>query len=280
MCIAIVKPEGTVISDETLIECYTNNPDGAGIAYARDNHIVIVKGIFSTKELIKQVRKAEQVAEGAMLIHCRIGTSGPNNKVNCHPHIVNDQCVLIHNGILDIDVPKNSKVSDTILYIQEFLKELPKDFMHNKAMTKLIEDHIGSHNKFCLLDNKGNYTIINEKAGEWEDGIWYSNWSYIGYRGYTFKDYEQYEELDMQDQAAYFELADLINEDIDNMSIDEMEYLTEDPVVNFDTFRLEPPYAKYNGDSRVMELYKFNQDLYWLYIDKWDEFHKEEQEVA
>ena len=33
MCIAIVKPAGTVISEDVLKQCFENNPDGAGFAY-------------------------------------------------------------------------------------------------------------------------------------------------------------------------------------------------------------------------------------------------------
>lgn len=54
MCIAIVKPQGTEISDEYLKNCFENNPDGAGIAYARDGKLYIVKGIFNQNTFIKQ----------------------------------------------------------------------------------------------------------------------------------------------------------------------------------------------------------------------------------
>ncbi len=35
MCIAIYKPEGKVLPIETLKECYTSNPDGAGLCMQR-----------------------------------------------------------------------------------------------------------------------------------------------------------------------------------------------------------------------------------------------------
>ena len=72
MCIAIVKPQGTEISDEYLKNCFDNNRDGAGIAYAKDGKLYIIKGIFDKNTFIKAVRKAEKLAEGDMLIHCRI----------------------------------------------------------------------------------------------------------------------------------------------------------------------------------------------------------------
>ncbi len=59
MCIAIVKPQGTEISDEYLKNCFENNNDGAGIAYAKNCKLYIIKGIFDLKEFIQSVREVE-----------------------------------------------------------------------------------------------------------------------------------------------------------------------------------------------------------------------------
>jgi hypothetical protein len=71
--------------------------------------------------------------------------------------------------------------------------------MKNEAITKLVEKAIGSSNKFVLLNNKGEYKIINEKAGVWENGVWYSNSTY-SYQKYkpsttTFKNYCSYSDI-------------------------------------------------------------------------------------
>lgn len=183
MCIAIVKPKNTNISDEYLINCFENNPDGAGIAYTVDKKLYIVKGIFDVNVFIKAVREAEKIADNTILIHCRIGTSGLKDKNNCHPFVVNDNTVMIHNGILDIDVPKDSKISDTQIFVNEILKNMDNKFIHNKGNKRLLEYAIGKNNKFAFLDNKGQFVIINEEQGSWEDGIWYSNDSY----SYSFR---------------------------------------------------------------------------------------------
>ena len=57
MCIAIVKKQNATISDEYLKNCFENNPDGAGIAYAKDGQLYYVKGIFDVKTFIDEVRK-------------------------------------------------------------------------------------------------------------------------------------------------------------------------------------------------------------------------------
>ena len=185
MCIAILKTKDGNITDEQLLNCFDNNPDGAGLAYTKDNKIFIVKGIFDAKQFVEEYHKAVAEADGAMLVHCRIGTSGFKDYTNCHPHVVSDECVMIHNGILSIDVPKDSKVSDTVLYVEQYLKPLPKDFMLNDGIMSLITDHIGAGNKFVFLNNHGDFSIANEKAGHWKNGVWFSNYSYEAYSFYT-----------------------------------------------------------------------------------------------
>lgn len=199
MCIAILKPKGKTIPTEHLKNSFDNNQDGGGVAYSKNGKVHIIKGIFSKKKFVKTVRFAEKEADGAILIHCRIGTSGLKDENNCHPHVVNDECVLMHNGVLSISVPYNSKVSDTVIFINEYLKPLENDFMKNEAITKLVEKAIGNNNKFVLLNNKGEYKIINEKAGVWENGVWYSNSTY-SYQKYkpstpTFKNYCSYSDI-------------------------------------------------------------------------------------
>lgn len=179
MCIAILKRKNGNITDEQLRECFINNPDGAGIAYTKDNQLFIVKGIFDVKTFINEVRTAENICDNNMLIHCRIGTSGVKNAFNTHPFLINEHIALIHNGILDIKVPKGSLENDTQLFIKRYLADIDKyTIMHNKAVHELINKCIGGHNKFVLLDNTGYYKIINEDAGHWKNNVWFSNYSY------------------------------------------------------------------------------------------------------
>lgn len=261
MCIAIVKPQGTEISDEYLKNCFENNPDGAGIAYAKDGKLYIVKGIFNQNTFIKTVREAEKLAEGDMLIHCRIGTSGKKDKENCHPHIVNDSVVMIHNGILDIDVPRNSKVSDTIIFIQEYLKDLPKDFITNPAILKMVEKFIGCKNKFAFLNNKGESAICNKNAGIMKDGIWYSNdtFSFYGYY-YPYTDSELLE---------YFE------DSIDLLDEEDLNQLGEYPFLDTEEYSFVPYKSEYwNLSEKYIALQEYSEFLYEKYLDRYYEFNE------
>ena len=263
MCIAIVKPQGTTITDKCLETCFINNPDGAGIAYAKDGQLYIVKGIFDVKQFISEIRKAEAIAEGDMLIHCRIGTSGKKDKNNCHPHIVNDSLVMIHNGILDIDVPLNSKVSDTVIFTEEYLKNLPKDFTKNKAIMKLIEFSIGSKNKFAFLNNKGESFICNQKAGVVEGGIWYSNETFRD-NLYDFFYYDR-EQEEAEEIYEYFEDYILGLED------DEIIALGDYPLINTEEYSLEPFSADKESMDEYISLMNYSNQLYWEYFDRYQE---------
>lgn len=261
MCIAIVKPQGTEISDEYLKNCFENNPDGAGIAYARDGKLYIVKGIFNQNTFIKTVREAEKLAEGDMLIHCRIGTSGKKDKENCHSHIVNDSVVMIHNGILDIDVPRNSKVSDTIIFIQEYLKDLPKDFMKNPSILKMIEKIIGSHNKFAFLNSRGESSICNKNAGIMKDGIWYSNdtFDFYGYY-YPYTDSE---------------LLEYLEDSIDLLDEEDLNQLGEYPFLDTEEYSFVPYKSEYwNLSEKYIALQEYSEFLYKKYLDRYYEFNE------
>jgi hypothetical protein len=50
----------------------------------------------------------------------------------------------------------------------------------------LIQQYIGSGSKLAFLNTKGEINIINDKAGVWDDGVWYSN---SGYKATSYFDY-------------------------------------------------------------------------------------------
>lgn len=262
MCIAIVKPQGTKISDDYLENCFDNNNDGAGIAYAKDGRLYIVKGIFNKENFVKAVRKAEKIAQGDILIHCRIGTSGLKDQNNCHPHIVNSSLVMIHNGILDIDVPKKSKVSDTVIFIEKYLKKLKNDFIKDKGIMKLIEFAIRSNNKIAFLNNKGESYICNAEAGIFEDGIWYSNNSYsYGYNDFFLEDEE-------------FEIYKYFQDLIDDLDYEDLYKLGNSPLINMEDYTLEAfSLDKYKDTNIYISLKNYSEDLFIMYKEMYDELN-------
>ena len=176
MCIAIMKSANKKISKSTLRRCYDANPDGAGFMYAEDKKLVVKKGYFTFKEFYKEYKPH---GDKQALIHFRIKTHGPIDKDNCHPFLVNNSLGFIHNGI--ISGYGNNKKSDTIEFNEAILQKIVAKHGNNSLfddpMVELIENVIG-YSKLVFLDRHGNYKIMNENKGSWDNGIWYSNSSY------------------------------------------------------------------------------------------------------
>jgi predicted glutamine amidotransferase len=177
MCIIAIQPKGKKISKKTLRNCWDNNNDGAGLMYSVNGEIIVKKELHSFDKFMQYKQDADKHNVN-IVIHFRISTSGGVNLLNCHPFKVNNNLHFCHNGMLDIIVPKNSTINDTQIYNNMILRNLPKNWQRNNAILKLVQQSIGSRNKFVLLDELGMYYIINEDAGNWENDCWFSNTSY------------------------------------------------------------------------------------------------------
>jgi len=173
MCIAIMKSANKKINKATLKRCYDANPDGAGFMFAENKKLNVQKGYFTFKEFYKEYKPHENKQ---VLLHFRIKTHGPIDKTNCHPFLVNSGLGFIHNGI--ISGYGDSKESDTIAFNKAILKKIVAKHGNNSLfddpMVELIENVIG-YSKLVFLDRHGNYKIMNEEKGSWNDGVWYSN---------------------------------------------------------------------------------------------------------
>ena len=199
MCIIAIQPKGELISEQTLKNCWENNNDGAGIMYAENGKILVHKELTSFKKFMKFKRNLDSF-DINIVFHFRISTSGKVDSNNIHPFKVNNDLYFCHNGILNISVPNDSVINDTQIYNNGILKNLPKGFQHNAGIMNLIRFSIGEKNKFVFLDSKGEFYIINEDAGIWDNEIWYSNttyqYSYSSGYSYTKKSIYPYTELD------------------------------------------------------------------------------------
>jgi len=187
MCIIIYKPAGTTITKNTLRNCWENNSDGGGFMYAAVGQLVIYKGFDSFRKMYKAFRAHENYFSGKdFVLHFRIATSGLKDKDNCHPIKINENLAYVHNGILSGFTHMEAKRSDTFLFGNKILSKLDKNFIKSSATIKLLETYAKSEqSKFVFMNNKGDYLIVNQQGGYWEDGIWYSNYGYK-WRNQTF----------------------------------------------------------------------------------------------
>lgn len=173
MCIAIMKPKDKVLSEQLLKTCCDHNPDGMGFAYI-DGNKMYIKKFMKFDDFYKEYKKVE--TKSNMLIHFRIATHGKVEVDNCHPFWLNHRMALVHNGVISGYGVRDSK-SDTRDFIEKVIGNISWKLMKNPSYRELVGKAIG-YSKFAILDITGQYWIINEDKGYWNDGVWFSNKSY------------------------------------------------------------------------------------------------------
>lgn len=225
MCIIALKPaEKPMFDNAEIRRMFEQNPDGAGVSFPTGTGKVhLKKGFMFEDDLLEYLRdKHDILVDRPVMLHCRIGTGGGNTPINCHPYPVFEpnsrlegdyDLVVSHNGILaDFIPPHKSKLNDTQVFINKVLSRLPKDFLQNEGIYKLIETAIRS-SKLAFMDGEGNFTTM----GSWitDDGYMYSNTSYKPYYPYLF------------DPSKYDTAASDEDEDTDGLSF-ASKFITED----------------------------------------------------
>ena len=182
MCIAILNRVNT-LSYKTFKQCWQSNPDGAGLTFFDGKNIQIIKEMKSVKTFYTQYKEIRtKYPTIDIAIHFRIATHGGVNLTNCHPFKVNKQTAFIHNGIIS-KVNATKEFSDTFIFNETILKKLPPNFATNETILELLDSYIG-YSKLVIISGK-NYAIVNESAGHWNGGNWYSNESYKPRKAYT-----------------------------------------------------------------------------------------------
>jgi len=177
MCLAIFKPQNKKVLKHEMENAFDNNDDGAGFAYPHNGKVEIQKGYFKFEDFWKAIQPH---MDKPMVIHFRWTTHGLTNKDNCHPFRVTDNLVMIHNGMINgIDINDKDK-SDTRTFVDDYVKPINKGnprFIYTEYGNRTLKACIGS-SKLVFLNKKGESVIVNESAGHWQDGVWYSNDSY------------------------------------------------------------------------------------------------------
>ena len=182
MCIIVYKPAKMPMVCSTLETCFANNPDGAGFMFPCEGRLLIKKGYFEFDDFWTAWEKCQKIHGDNLpvIFHFRIATAGVVDKANCHPHRITHDLGFVHNGILAcVDVPKDSSISDTIIYRNRYFGKLTGQSLHSAKLYGTIARHIGEGNKFAFMNGGGKVVICNEKQGVWKDNLWFSNFSYL-----------------------------------------------------------------------------------------------------
>jgi hypothetical protein len=177
MCTFFVKKPKQAIKKEHFLNIIDNNPQGFGFVYTTGSKLVIVKSSNPNPESMwKKFCDAEsKYPQSHFIGHGRIATGSAINNSNTHPFLINQSLSMVHNGILR-QFPSTIQKSDTVQYIEQVIKKLPKDFYKNSGIMDMIgRDITGSKFAFLSVDNK--VFIVNEHLCviDGETGVMFSN---------------------------------------------------------------------------------------------------------
>lgn len=198
MCICILKTKDGYISEERLKQAYNANPDGCGILKAsRFNELYCRKGNYPFEDFFKFYTWIDNLdyignVNKDIVMHFRTASSCGIGIEYCHPHYVNDNLAFVHNGNLFefssyFKGRKKDNLTDTMRFNNEILKKLPENFLENQETFDLLNEYcINNMSKMIFMNNEGKTWILNEEAGEWKDGCWYSNKGMNNYQGYGY----------------------------------------------------------------------------------------------
>lgn len=148
--------------------------------YAEEGKLQIVKGLMKFREFLHALRSVGQKGR-KIVMHFRIRTRGAKNAHMTHPFSVGENLGMCHNGTILHLSKKDSEKSDSArlasLLVREFTD--PAKLMKNEKARAVIEEYIGKYNKLVFMDSAGEVYILNESEGVWDEGVWYSNSSFI-----------------------------------------------------------------------------------------------------
>jgi len=184
MCLLITQNQNSArLSDEWLEDFYDYNSDGVGVMYAQNNQLVIEKVLPKNHQQFIAFYR-EHIEGKKCAFHLRMRTHGAIDLDNCHPYEVLNReehgadLWLMHNGVLSTGNARDLTKSDTWHYIRDYLRPMlanNPDFAFSKSFAKIVGTHIGSSNKFVLMDNAGRMATINQDSGVFWAGLWLSN---------------------------------------------------------------------------------------------------------
>ena len=191
----------------------------------KSGKLFIEKGLMTFQDFWNAFEKVQGYEA---IIHFRMATHGAVELANTHPFKV-AEFALIHNGILDIKADEGKTDTETFAsYVLEpLIKRFGSKILADPSFDFLLCSAIEG-SKFVLLSPSAHY-IINEDAGLWEEGIWYSNKSYQ----YTpvvpqldlYYDETDNEELELRIDELYAQLNDDITDAEAEAIYNELELL-------------------------------------------------------
>jgi glutamine amidotransferase len=173
----ITKPAGVCIKKEYLEDAFKRNGDGAGIAIADSNRVVIIKPMWKFSSFWDVFNRWKS---RPMLIHMRLATHGSKNFDNTHPHAITKSLAMAHNGVIHKAVLTGDE-SDTRAFIREYITPICKEHgwsgVVSEESLKKYDGIIGA-SKLAFMNSAGLFWYVNKSMGHEHEGCWWSNHTY------------------------------------------------------------------------------------------------------
>jgi hypothetical protein len=228
MCIICYSPAGSTMSEDQIKNSNQSNPDGFGWAVRTPQGIVRGHSMNPSDATDKFMDLRSRYPDFDAVYHARITTHGKTNLSNCHPFTVGDErTVLAHNGMLPIVPAKGDDRSDTKVFAEDVLTRKGLGILDRASSFKKIQKWMAG-SKMVIMTERGDmlkdHYILNENAGTWDNGLWFSNSSYkkavyptyhVGSKSYSWDSDYSYmlsDEYDAKDLHGYMADDDSIDE--------------------------------------------------------------------
>ena len=180
MCVILHKPANKDIPLETLRSCWKSNPHGAGVMFAHNNFLRIIKGLMTFENFLRAYNE-NNLVEKEILVHFRLASSGDITPELTHPFWTfldgerEHDLAFMHNGHLSSYDTGGVAQSDTTVFRDEILSKLPYNFLNNDAIVELLDYYLNG-SIIVFMNNLSEVNILgNTDCSITLDGIWYSN---------------------------------------------------------------------------------------------------------
>jgi hypothetical protein len=179
-----------------------DNNDGIGVM-SKDEGVHRFLGSKMVKRAWRHIKRLNAGGH-EFAVHFRYATHGRIALANVHPFATpqNDAYVM-HNGILGQYIPedRNGMQSDTQLFVKH---QSPMADVADSEYWDKMADHIGSHNKLCVMSWDGRFKLVNAEMGDWINGVWYSQtYSLPATNARWFNNYEDNYTRIFKDKPTY-----------------------------------------------------------------------------
>lgn len=212
MCLGIFIPLERSVEISRLFDAYKANPDGCGILWITDGRLMAIKGVWEWHIFLSKYQRSvcHYHFWSPAVLHFRMASAAGIGDEFCHPHFVNKNLAFVHNGnffemssCFGNGVRSNDKRTDSQRFNEEVLQKLPDNFLQSEPIRNALELYCQDNmSKMVFLDNQGRATIVNEQAGEWIDGCWFSNCGIPGYAGYGYSGAYDYKSEDVRHKGG------------------------------------------------------------------------------